>query len=77
MNADVYLFNCVKNAKCFFIGACHYVNTPVQYTALNTSLKILIFVELFLIFPQNMRCEYLLEIPDIKAVLSSTKQFLL
>ena len=32
-----------KNAKCFFIGACHCVNTPVQYTAFNTSLKILIF----------------------------------
>ena len=32
-----------KNAKCFFIGACHYVNTPMHYIALNTSLKILIF----------------------------------
>ena len=70
-----------ENAKCFFIGAFHYVNTPMHYTALNTSLKILIFrlnfVVLSLIFPQNMHCEYLLEIPDIKAVLSSTKQFLL
>ena len=28
-------------------------------------------------FPQNMRCEYLLEMPDYKAVFSSTKQFLL
>ena len=29
------------------------------------------------IFPQNIHCEYLLEMPDIKAVLSSTKQSLL
>ena len=53
----------------------------MQCTALNTSLKILFFpmkiCGVVLIFPQNMRCEYLLEIPDIKAVLSNTKQFLL
>ena len=53
----------------------------MHYTAINASLKIIIFrrkfVVLFLIFPQNMHCEYLLEMPDIKAVLSSTKQSLL
>ena len=53
----------------------------MHHTALNASLKILIFrlkfLVLFLIFPQNMHCERLLEMPDIKAVLSSNKQFLL
>ena len=48
----------------------------VKYFSENINFQMKI-CGVFLIFPQNMRCEYLLEMPDNKAVLSSTKQFLL
>ena len=54
----------------------HYALYCVKYVSENINFPMKIVV-LFLIFPQNMHCEYLLEMPDIKAVLSSTKQSLL
>ena len=48
----------------------------VKYFSENINFQMKI-CGVFLIFPQNMRFEYVFEMPDNKAVLSSTKQYLL
>ena len=55
-------------------GACHYVNTPMQYTTLNTAENNFpkIICGIFLNFPRNMLCGYSLEPPNIEAVLKSS-----